>query len=116
MDALERFVVVLYDRTSRKEHVNDYCKHLFTQNGRSIDALPPTREALKQYTKRPAYQAGYCWFQMMRSTPEPPLPSDWGLVHTDKGWDIYWTTPPEATEACRQLLRCGCKKGIQSTV
>jgi len=50
-------------------------KHLFTQNGRSIDALPPTREALKQHIKRAAYQAGYCWGQMMVSTP--PVTGRW---------------------------------------
>ena len=113
MDALERFVVLLYDRTSGLEHVNECHKHLFTQTGRSIDALPPTREALKQHIKRAAYQAGYCWSQMMVSTPELPSPSDWGWVHTDNGWDVYWTTLPEATDACRQLLRSGCKKGCR---
>ena len=110
MDALERFVVLLYDRNSSQEHVNECRKHLFTQTGRSIDALRPTREALKQHIKRAAYQAGYCRGQMMVSKPELPSSSDWGWVHTDNGWDIYWTTLPQATEACRQLLRCGCKK------
>jgi len=78
MDALERFVVLLYDRTSSHEHVNECRKHLFTQTGRSIDAFPPTREAPQQHPKRAAYQAGYCWGQMMVSTPELPSPSDWG--------------------------------------
>jgi hypothetical protein len=113
MDALERFVVLLYDRTSSQEHVNEARKHLFTQNARSIDALPPTREALRQHIKRAAYQAGLCWGQMMVCTPELPSPSEWGWVHSDNGWGIYWTTLPEATEACRQLLRCGCKKGCR---
>ena len=34
MDVLERFVVLLYDRTSCQEHVNVARKHLFTQSGR----------------------------------------------------------------------------------
>ena len=33
MDTLERFVVLLYDRTSSQEHVNEAGKHLFIQNG-----------------------------------------------------------------------------------
>ncbi len=57
MDALECLVFVLSDRTSSQEHVNECCKHLFTQNGRSIDAVPPTREALNQHTKRSATQS-----------------------------------------------------------
>ncbi len=113
MDALDRFVFVLYDRTSSQEYVNEF--HLFTQNGRSIDPVPPTRVALKQHIKRSAYQAGYCWCHMMTSTPELSPPSDWGWVNTNKGWNIYWTTLPEATEACRQLqLRCNSKIGCRA--
>ena len=78
MDTLGRFVVLLYDRTSSQEHVNEARKHLFTQNGRSIDALPPTREALRQHIKRVAYQVGFCWGQMMVYIPELPTPSERG--------------------------------------
>ena len=111
---LQRFVVLLYDRTSSQEHVNDARKQLFTQNCRTIDALPPTRAALIQHAKRAAYQAGYCWGQMMIPAPELPSPSEWWWVQRDGGcWDIYWTTLPEATVDCRQLLRCSCKKGCR---
>ncbi len=111
---LQRFVVLLYDRTSSQEHVNDARKQLFTQNCRTIDALPPTRAALIQHAKRAAYQAGYCWGQMMIPAPELASPSEWGWVQRDSGcWDIYWTTLPEATVDCRQLLRCSCKKGCR---
>ena len=54
MDTLEHFVALLYDRTSSKVHVNEARKHLFTQNGRSIDAIPPTREALRQESCLPS--------------------------------------------------------------
>ncbi|KAK3877041.1 hypothetical protein Pcinc_018220 [Petrolisthes cinctipes] len=63
--ALKRFVVLLYDRTSSQEYVNEARNHFFTQSGRSIEAMPPTREALRQHIKRAAYQAGFCWGQMM---------------------------------------------------
>ena len=111
MDNLERFVVLMYDRTSSQEHVNEARKHLFAKKGRSIENIPPTREALRQHVKRASYQAGFCWAQMMVCTPEFPSPSDWGWVHSENGWDTCWTTLSEATVACRQLLRCGCKKG-----
>ncbi|KAK4312975.1 hypothetical protein Pmani_015640 [Petrolisthes manimaculis] len=89
MDQLERFVILLYDRTSSQEHANEARKHLFTRGGRSIEAIPPTREALRQHRKRAAYQAGYCWGQMMICTPELPSPSEWGWVQSDNGWGIY---------------------------
>ena len=113
LNTLERFVVLLYDRTSSHEHVNDARKQLFTQKQRAMDALPPTREALRQHIRRTAYQAGYCWGQMMVPAADLPSPSEWGWVKTDTGWDICWTILPEATNASRQLLRCGCKKGCR---
>ena len=106
LDTMERFVVLLYDRTSNHEHVNDARKQLYTQKCRAIDALPPTQEAIRQHMRRTAYQAGYCWGQMM-------VAAAWVWTKRDTGCDVCWTTLPEATEACRQLRRCGCKKGCR---
>lgn len=109
---LERFIVLLYDRTSSDKCVNDARKHLFTQKGRAIDNLPPSQDALIQHTKRAVYQAGYCWAQMMVATPVLPSPGDWGWKKkVEGGWEISSTTLPEASQACRELIRCGCKKG-----
>ena len=82
--------------------------------GRAMDGLPPTQDALIQHNKRTTYQAGHCWAQTMIAAPE--LPSLTGLgwkKKTEGGWEISWTTPPEATQACRELVRCGCKKGCR---
>jgi len=65
MQPLERFVVLLYDRTSTEEGVNQARKQLFSKKDRAIDDLPSTQAALIQHTKRAAYQAGHCWAQMM---------------------------------------------------
>ena len=65
LEPLERFVVLLYDRTSSQECVNEARKQLFTQKGRAIKGLPPTQVALIQHIKKDAYQAGHCWAQMM---------------------------------------------------
>ena len=114
MEPLEQFVVLLYDRTSSQESVNQARKQLFAQKGRGIDGLPPTQAALIQHTKRAAYQAGHCWGQMMVAAPELPSPGDWGWKRKDTGgWEVQWTTLPEATKVCRELLRCGCKKGCR---
>ena len=84
---LERFVVLLYDRTSIQGSINEA---LFTRKGRAIDAIPPTQAALMQHIKRAAYQAGHCWSQAMIPNPEIPSPSDWG-----------WSKKPEGGwEAC----------------
>jgi len=74
---LECFVVLIYDRTSSLEHVNEARKQLFTQKCRAIDGWPPKNAALIHHIKRAAYQAGHCWSQTMIATPELPSPSEW---------------------------------------
>ena len=69
-------MVLLYDRTSNFECVNQARKQLFTQKDRSIEGIPPTKAALIQRTKRATYQAGYCWGQVMIADPELPSTSD----------------------------------------
>ena len=85
MAVLERFVVVLYDRTSGLYSINESRKHLFTQKGRSMENLPPTFEALKQHIKRAMYQAN-CWNKALCCQQELPKPIDWGWKKTTSGW------------------------------
>ncbi|VDI08968.1 Hypothetical predicted protein, partial [Mytilus galloprovincialis] len=56
LKVIERYVVLLYDRSSTAYTVNELKKQLFTQKTRTIDNIPPTRDALLQHTKRSAYQ------------------------------------------------------------
>ena len=60
MPEIERFVTLMYNRTSTCTTVNEARKDLFTRKGRSIETIPPTYGALLEHTKRVAYQAGYC--------------------------------------------------------
>ena len=61
MAILERLMVLLYDRTSAQTAVNDARKQLFVKKGRQFDAIPPTRAALLERSKRAVLQAGYIW-------------------------------------------------------
>ena len=110
MSLLEQFVVLLYDRTSDLVKVNDARKWLFTQRSRNLENIPPTQAALTQNIKWASYQAN-CWNMAMTLIPELPNPKDWGWWKDDTGWHPLWTTLPEATASCRELIRCGCKKG-----
>ena len=78
IERVERFVVLLNDRTSSQMCVISDRKQLFAQKGRTIDGLPPTKAALVQHIMRPAYQAGHCWGQTIVPPPELPSPSQWG--------------------------------------
>ena len=67
LPTLERFVVLLYDRTSNKLHVNDSRKQLFTKKCRGMDSLPPTQATLIQHIKRAILQSGYCWYRSLQA-------------------------------------------------
>ena len=76
LEVLERFVVLMYDRTSTEMKVNEARKQLFSQKSRSIDGIPPTQAALVEHMKRAAYQAGHVWAQMFVAVPNLPSPSE----------------------------------------
>mgnify|MGYP006896106998 CR=1 FL=1 len=48
---LQRFTVLMYDRTSSCTTVNAARKDLFTRKGRNIESIPPTADALLQHTE-----------------------------------------------------------------
>ncbi|CAC5358832.1 unnamed protein product [Mytilus coruscus] len=71
---LERYVVLLYHRTSESNSVNEARKVLFAHKGSSIESVPPTREALYQHAKRSVYQAGLILIQFLLLHPVLPSP------------------------------------------
>jgi hypothetical protein len=58
MKMIEKFIVLLYDRSSISECVDKTRKKIFMQKNTQFDSLPPTYAALKYYTLRTAYKAG----------------------------------------------------------
>ena len=110
MPVLERFLVLMYDRTRQCQRVNDARKVIFSQKGRTLENIPPSADALLQHTKRVAYQAGHCWGQSLVSIPELPSPGEWGWPRSESDtWQPRWTTLPEASKVCQELVKCGCK-------
>ena len=111
LNEIERYVVLLYQRTSSLRHVNEARKQLFAQN-RKMENIPPTSHALEQHVKRAVYQAGHIWGQSLIGEPEVPSPDSWGWkrMTDDASWTPCWTTLPEAAKSCQELLKCGCKK------
>ncbi|MES9879581.1 MAG: hypothetical protein ABW185_01720 [Sedimenticola sp.] len=112
MDILERFTILLYDRTSSKVNIDDARQELFTKKGRAMEAIPPTRAALVQHTKRATYQGEHCWGNASTVNVEMPSPEDWGWIDPEN-WKPVWTTLPEASASSRELIRCGCTKGCK---
>lgn len=61
MAVLERFVVLLYDRTSNLTKVNEGRQELFCKKSRDLECIPPTNAALEQHVRRAVFQGGHVW-------------------------------------------------------
>ena len=75
MEEIERYVVLLYQRTSPLCQVNEARKQMFATGNRKIENIPRTKDALEQHVKRAAYQAGHIWGQSLIGLPQTPSPS-----------------------------------------
>ena len=115
MAEIERFVVLLYDRTSELFQVNQARQQLFAKGTRTLENIPPTYDALHQHVKRTAFQAGHIWGQSLLRDPEVPSPGDWGWTKEGQSssWQPLWTTLPHAQDCCYELIHCGCKKSCR---
>ena len=106
---LERFTVILYEKTSELQHVDEARKEQFCQKGKTMERLPPTQDALLQHTKRAVYQAGI-WCTSELSEQHIPTPEDWGWsLDEEKNWIPVWNTLPIAAKACSELVKCSCR-------
>ncbi len=112
MEKIERFVVLLYSRTSSIVTVNSVRKQLFSHGNRKLENIPPSKAALLQHVKRASFQAGHVWGQALIANPTLPSPSEWGWQKEDNDgqWTPLWTILPEASKGCRELIKFGCKK------
>ena len=59
LKTLEKFVVMMYDRSSTDEGVDDARLDMFARRQRPYEAIPPTRSVLNQHEMHAAYQAGF---------------------------------------------------------
>ena len=110
MIQLERFVVLMYDRTSGCLEVNEARKQLFIQKPRTLETIPPTKAALEQHIKRASYHAR-CWSQASVQNPQLPSSFDWGWIKKEGERQPIWTTLAEAAKSYHELICCKCKQG-----
>ena len=83
MIQLERFVVLMYDKTSECLEVNETRKQLFIQKSKTRETIPSTKAALEQHIKSASYQAR-CWSQALVQNPQLPSPSDCGWIKKEE--------------------------------
>ena len=107
---LERFTVLLYNKTSGLENVNEARMELFCHGKKTMEKIPPTKAALLQCLKRVAYQVGV-WTSSELTKQDRPSPEGWGWSWDNEilSWTPVWTTLPIASKACTELIKCGRK-------
>ena len=77
--SLERFVVLLYKRTSTLQNVNEARKRLFAFGNRQLENIPPISSALLHHDKRAVFQAGHVWGQSLVANARCAIPIRLGL-------------------------------------
>ena len=80
LKTLEKFMFMMYDRSSSAEDVDDTRLDMFARKQRVYEVIPPTRRALKQHVKRASYQTGGTWRQSTIRQPEGQTPANWGWI------------------------------------
>ena len=91
---IERYVVLLYQRTSPFGKVNQARQALFAKGSRTMEHIPPSEAALIEHTKRACYQAGYVWRQSLQPMQDLPCPTQWGWIEIDNSFRPKWSTLP----------------------
>ena len=59
-DILEKFVCVMYDRSTPVHRVNAARRHLFTKRDRDYEHIPPTQNVLELHGYRSVYVGVTC--------------------------------------------------------
>lgn len=114
VQVIERFVVLMYDKTSESDAVNVCRKELFARKNRSIENIPPTKNALELHIKRAIYQSVHVWGNSLLSQPTFVSPLEWGWDLDEGIWNPVWITVPQASQICSALVKCACKQGCKS--
>ena len=84
MHTIERFVILLYDRTSTCTDIDKTRRKMFAKKT-NVKQITPTKAALEQHVKRATYQGGHVWGQSLLVAPALPLPTSWGWTKTKDG-------------------------------
>ena len=77
VSVIERFVILVYSRTSLFHNVNAARKQMFYTVTGKLTKFYLVDNALYQHILRAVYQSGHIWVQMLLRNPEMPPPSEW---------------------------------------
>ena len=75
---IQRYVCIMYSRTSKYMKVNYARSFMFAQGNKAFELILPTEAALEQHIKRAALQGVHIWGQLLVPYPDYPDPQQWG--------------------------------------
>ena len=108
---IQRFVIVMYSKTSTLSNVNEARLQLYFQRTHNIETIPPTENALLLHTKRAIFQSGV-WARCVDNHQNLPSPQGFGWKKSDEvdwQWKPIWMTQHEASKEFREFAKCSCK-------
>ena len=109
VNIIQRYLVFAYNRSSPLTSIDECRRDLFKKKRRTLKNIPPTEDALVQHLKRSMLQANI-WTSCLRlQLPEIDF-SKWGWIVDENGVHPLWTISDEASKACIELHKCGCKR------
>ena len=100
----ERFNIVLYNRETTHENVNEGRWEMFCQKSWNLVNIAPSQDALNLHVMRAALQAG---IRTKSYIPNPEIPA-----RSSSSWEISsakWMSLSEAAEASFALIKCKCQ-------
>ena len=103
----------MYCPTLNTDEINMARRTLFTQGGRSLENIPPTAGALNQSILRSSLQSTM-WSMCLTKERDITNPSEWCWIENEAGYQPQWSENKDASIACRELIKCGCKKSCRS--
>ena len=113
MQTIERFVILLYDRTSTSTDVimnKARCKLFARMN--NVQLIPPTSAAFKQHVRRAVYQGGHVWarlcFLHQHCPPRPTGVESRRASRRTSPTGQHSLRHPRSAE--RELVSCKCQK------
>ncbi len=75
---IDRFVILLYDRTSTCSDIDKGTQNIVTKKN-NVELIPPTKAALEEHVKRAVYQGGHVWGQALLPNPKLPPATVWSV-------------------------------------
>ena len=111
---MEEIEVLLYSCASQLLTVNAARKQLFSYKNRKLEIKYFSFESSSISACETCIIPSRLYLGIGSDSYNPSLPSpgDWSWkTNADEKWSPLWTTLPEASKQCRELIKCNCKKG-----